>query len=252
MTFTFSSAPTAPLRTLYFQVLVCGLICVAKLACTTPHSPTSQPSSTPRVVAFQPGIRIDYRVPQVEVDGEVILREGPLELFAYAKAPTPKEHESIVLLRSPPEAIFQALGLIGLVPGHPMRYYPETGKTRLPTGDRVEVFIRYERVGEPVEESACAWMMDVGKKQPMAHTHWLFTGSERLSDGALAANIEGTVVTVVDFPSALLALPAPHTAADADLWLSANTSAIPPLGTKVVLILRPVRGPAATQHSTGR
>ncbi len=206
------------------------------LACNRP-APTTQPA-TPRVVDFQPGIRIDYRVPQVEIDGEVILREGALELFAYAKSPTPKEHESIILLRCSPEAIYQALGLIGLTPGKPPRYFPDTKKTRPATGDAVDVFVRYEKNGRTIEESACDWMFDVKRKSPMHRTHWIFTGSERMDDGSFAANIEGTVVTVVDFPSSLLCLPTPHTDADAELWLKANTTAVPPIKTTVALILR--------------
>ncbi len=206
-------------------------------ACNRP-APTTQPS-TPRIVDFQPGIRIDYRVPQVEIDGEIILREGALELFAYAKSPTPKEHESIVLLRSSPEHIYQALGLIGLTPGKPPRYFHETKTQRPATGDAVDVSVRFEKDGKPVEASVCDWMYDLKRKGPMQQTPWLFTGSERNDDGSFAANVEGTVVPVVDFPSSLLCLPTPHTDADADLWLKANTDQIPPLKTKVTLILRP-------------
>lgn len=204
---------------------------------------TSQPAKAPnsrKIVEFAPGMRIDYRVPQVEIDGEVILREGALELFAYAKAPTPKEHESIVLLRTPPHAIYQALGLVGLTPGHPMKYLPEVKKIRPPTGDPVDVFVRYQKNGRTVEESACDWMFDMEKKGPMARTHWIFTGSERLDDGNFAADMDGTVVTVVDFDSSLAALPDLHSDSDAELWLKANTAAIPPVGTSVVLLLRPV------------
>src|SRR5260221_2449117 len=104
------------------------LFALALSSCNEPEgvqqAVTSRPAlaSEPSVVEFAPGLRIDYRVPQVEVDGEVVLREGALELFAYAKAPTPKEHESIVILRTPAHSIYQALGLIGLTPGHPMKY----------------------------------------------------------------------------------------------------------------------------------
>lgn len=207
-------------------------------ACNRP-APTTQPS-TPRIVDFQPGIRIDYRVPQVEIDGEIILREGALELFAYAKSPTPKEHESIVLLRSSPEHIYQALGLIGLTPGKPPRYFHETKTQRPATGDGVDVLVRHDK--EDVEDGetfATDWMFDVKRKGQMQRTHWLFTGSERNDDGSFAANIEGTVVPVVDFPSSLLCLPTPHTDADADLWLKAYTERIPEIGTKVTLIIRP-------------
>jgi hypothetical protein len=220
------------------------LIAVALSSCDEPQgiqpSVTSRPAaaSEPKVVEIAPGLRIDYRVPQVEVDGEIALREGALELFAYAKAPTPKEHESIVILRTPPHSIYQTLGLIGIMPGHPMKYFPEEKKVRPPTGDAVDVFVRYKKKGRVVEESACDWMIDVDKKLPMARTHWLFTGSERLGDGSFAADVEGTVVTVVDFESSLLAMPDLHSESDSELWLRANTAVIPGVGTPVTLILR--------------
>lgn len=194
----------------------------------------------PRIVNYKPGIRIDFRVPQVEIEGEVILRKGALELFAYSKAAVPKEHESIVLLSAPPLSIYEALGLIGLRPGKPPRYFPETGRTRSASGDRVDVLVRYEVDRKIVEVSACRWMLDMDRKEPMRYTHWLFTGSERTEDGAFAANIEGTAVTVVDFPSSLLALPMSHSESNDALWLVANTDVIPKIGTLVTLVLRPV------------
>jgi hypothetical protein len=205
-------------------------------------APTASQPAGARVVDFMPGIRIDYRVPQVEVEASVIVRQGPIELFAYSKAPVPKEHESILLLWASPEAIYQALGLIGLVPGRPMRYFPETGAIRKPSGDPVDVLVRYESGGKTAEVSACDWMIDVTRKEPMERTHWLFTGSDRLDEGTFYANVEGTVVTVVDFDSSVLALADLHTSSNADLWLAANPEAIPPLGTKVTLILRPASG----------
>lgn len=201
--------------------------------------PMVSQTSKPRIVDFKPGIRIDYRVPQVEIEGKVILTQGELELFAYSKAPTPKEHETILLLDPKPEAIYQALGLIGLEPGHPMSYDWETQVTTPPDGDPVDVFVRYDSNGKTVEESACDWMWDVQRNAPMKRTHWLFAGSKRLEDGRFFADIDGTVVTVVNFDSALLALPELHSDSNANLWLTAYTEAIPPIDTKVTLLLRP-------------
>jgi hypothetical protein len=196
----------------------------------------------PRVVDYRKGVRIDYRVPQVEVECEVILREGPLELFAYCKAPTPKEHESILKTPAPASSIYEALGLIGLVPGQTVKYDPETQTARPAKGDPVEVRVRYLKGGQPVEESACDWMQDVRGRRRMPRTTWLFTGSEKNGDGRFAADIEGTLVTVVDFPSSVLSLATSHSSSDEQLWLAAHTPAIPEIGTKVVLLLRPAAG----------
>lgn len=207
---------------------------------TTLHEAPTE-SASPRIVDFQPGIRIDFSIPQVEVEGEVILRRGELELFAYSKAPTPKQHETILLLRSKPESIYHALGLIGLKPGHPVSYDWQTQVTTPAAGDPVDVLVRYESDGKEIEISACDWMLDLKRQRPMARRHWLFAGSTRMEDGQFFADVDGTVVTVVNFNSSLLTLPESHSESNAELWLAANTEAIPAVGTPVTLILRPVK-----------
>lgn len=215
---------------------------MAPLSTLTERQPEpTESASGPRLVDFAPGLRIDYRVPQVEVDCEVILREGDLELFAYARAPVPKEHETILRTSVPAEKIFQALGLIGLQPGKTLKYFHETKTLRPASGDKVDILVRYSSEDGQKAVSACDWMYDVDRKQPMARTHWLFTGSERMEDGTFAANYEGTIVTVVDFPSSLLSLPTSHSDSDDQLWLKANTAAIPAVGTRVVMLLRPAK-----------
>lgn len=226
-------------RNAVIAVLFGGLVAIVGCA-PRPDAKVSEARSTPtgKVVDYGPGLKIDYRVPQVEIDSEVVLRKGALELFAYSRAQVPKEHESILRTNVSCERIYQALGLIGLTPGRPMRYDEKTKMVELPSGDPVDVFVRYEIDGKMREHSACDWMLDAAKKAPMAPTHWLFTGSRREEDGTFAANIEGTLVTVVDFPTSLLGLPASHSESDSQLWLLANTDAIPPVGASVTLILR--------------
>ncbi len=220
----------------------------AGAADTRHHTPPPAPkvrsedvAGGPRVVEFAPGLRIDYAKMQVELDCEVILREAELELLVYAKAPTPKEHETILKTQVQPERIFEALGLLGITPGHPTLYDWETQEITPPKGDPVDIFVRYDREGAAVEHSICDWVLNLRTQQPMVHSPWLFTGGERDDRGRYAADIEGTVVTVVDFPSAVLSVPASHTSADEHLWAAANTPAIPEKGTKVIVLFRPVK-----------
>ena len=50
--------------------------------------------------------------------------------------------------------------------------------------------------------------------------------------------MDGTIVAVVDFDTALIAPASLHTSSNEHLWLVANTSAIPPLGTRCTLLLK--------------
>jgi len=196
-------------------------------------------SSTPRSVAYKPGITLNYEKMRVEIEAKVILRIGELELLAWSIAPTPKEHETILAMQAKSSAIFEALGLIGLTPGSPPRYDWETKTVHPATGDRVDVLVSYKRDGRRVEHSICDWALDKDRDAPMAKRPWVFCGSQRMENGALAADVEGTVVTVVDFPSSLLSLAESHSESNDELWLVANTEAIPEEGTAVTLILQP-------------
>lgn len=195
-------------------------------------------------VAFQPGVAINWGRRQVEVAATVILREGPIELLACS--PRIREHESIVRIEARPYHVYQALGLIGVTPGHPVRW-DETAEKLIPaTGEAVEVLIRYQRAGSPVTVSAWDWLAGAAAGPLELRQPWVFAGSLTGEDGSFGADFEGTVVAVVDFPTALLALGELHTSDNAELWLVPNTQNIPPEGTRCTLLLR-----AASDGATG-
>ena len=114
----------------------------AQLTESRPTPTTTQP----KIIDYQRGVRINWRDREVEVDGQVVLREGALELFACS--PLTREHESIVCVDARPLHIYQALGLIGLNPGRPSYFDPDTRRYYPARGDPVEI--------EVAEASRCA------------------------------------------------------------------------------------------------
>ena len=187
-----------------------------------------------RVVDYAPAVRIDWPNGSVEVDGKVVLREGMLELFACS--PNTREHESIVVLNGRPRRIYEALGLIGLTPGRPVRFDEQSKQWLPPTGDAVRIEVRWEQDGKTKRTDIGSWMRDTKTGQTVPPGVWVFAGSYRTDGNELAADQEGTVVCVVDFSSALIALPELHSADNDALQLRANTARVPPIGTAVTLL----------------
>lgn len=192
-----------------------------------------QPSAGPQ--RFADGVSIDWHRRKVHVEGRITLREGQLELFACS--PRTREHESIVVLDARPMHVFQALGLLGLEAGAPMRYDPETEKWIPPRGEELRVRVRHERDGVTFTDPPEHWMIRTDTKKPPDAIRWVFCGSRTLGNGAFGADSEGTVLALVDFDTALIAVDTLHTSENAALWLAANPDTIPPLGSRCTLLI---------------
>ena len=137
-----------------------------------------------------------------------------------------------------PTHIYQAMGLIGLEPGSPVRYDEIEDRWFAPTGELLQLRVRHSDNGTertiPVER----WLVDVKRGHPPELLRWVFAGSRTLKSGRFGADVDGTVVCVVDFETALIAPGARHSADNEALWLAANTKAIPPTGTTCTLRIR--------------
>jgi hypothetical protein len=205
---------------------------------STPDARNPEPSE-PRRVQYAPFVLIDWAEKAVEVDAEVVLRAGPLELLACS--PHTREHESILRVPARPLRIFEAMGLVGLEPGAPASYDDSRQAWRPAYGSLLDIRIKWKAGTADREQPAHRWLFDVKKDAPVDSIDWVFAGSVE-SGGRFGADIDGTVISVVDFSASLIALGASHSSDNEALWLRAHTEAIPPGGTKCVLVIRAVEG----------
>lgn len=192
-------------------------------------------STSNRSRLFSDGIWIDWSDRQVALEAKVVLRKGSLELLACS--PNTREHESILVVLGRPRDIYHAMGLIGLEPGSPIRFDSQKRHLLPPTGESLLLRIRYEQDGKVRTVPASAWLRHPASKKPIDDVAWVFAGSHSTSDGRFAGDAEGTIVALVDFPAALIAVGGLHTSDNDALWLEAGTEAIPPVGTPCRLII---------------
>jgi hypothetical protein len=240
---TMSGPPSGMVRRgcLLALILVLGLG-MAPSSVRTVGQPADE-STTPKTPAregrardFAPGVRIDWADRAVEVEARVVLREGPLELLACT--PGTREHESILVVRGRPTHIYQAMGLVGLNSGSPVRYDEKEQRLIPPAGQPLDLSIRYDLGGAARTVPAERWLWDVKRRTTPESVPWVFAGSRLLRDGQLGAEADGTVACVVDFSTALIAIGALHTADNEALWLAANAKEIPAVGAPCTLVIR--------------
>jgi hypothetical protein len=194
-----------------------------------------------------PTLRVDMVNRVVEVEAEVVLREGPLELLLCPRRT--KEHESILATEIDPRHFQLALLMVGAVPGSPARFETKSlpnGQTvnemRPPTGQPLKIWVERTRNGRQTRTDARQWVRDAGTQKTLA-APFVFAGSGFATVAGVERPVflanDGDLVCVANFPGAVVDVAIRSSANDAERSFEAYTERIPPVGTKVRVIFEP-------------
>ncbi|NQT16116.1 MAG: hypothetical protein HQ582_25390 [Planctomycetes bacterium] len=196
--------------------------------------------------------------------GRVCQRRAPLELFACMKGS--KEHESVLTVNTEAYVMHAGLLAVGAEPGSPVKFTPEYAPAN---GPEIEITLIWDdESGRRRRARAQDWVQDVAgiyqrfqgvianqfddelnltdqfaacksMQQP-----WVFAGSQFVEDEqtgkrSYLADVEGELICVSNFPSAVLDVPFRSSGSNASLLFETFTERIPALGTPVTLVLEP-------------
>lgn len=172
--------------------------------------------------------------------GQVVLREGPLEHLLCLRGT--KEHESILATRAEARAIHAGLLLTKAEPGHSVKFDP---KFEPPTGSKIRIMLEWtDADGKKQSSDARNWVRNFKTNKPI-DIDWVFGGSLIVEDPRTKkpfyAATEGDYFTVANFASAILDLPVPSSASDAERQFEAYSPHVAPMGTWVWMKLKPVK-----------
>ena len=182
---------------------------------------------------------IDAARKRVVMVGQVCLREGQLEMFA---CPTgTKEHESVLTVPVDAFKVHAALVAVGAEPGNPARFVPSYRPAR---GTEIDIWLFWtDEQGQRRRARAQDWVRHAGTKNSLEHP-WVFGGSGFWKDETTGKEHyqadSGDFICVSNFPTAMLDLPIESSDKAGQLAFDAFTDRIPPLGTKVTIVLKPV------------
>jgi hypothetical protein len=214
------------------------------------EEPATKPAQPPPLASTLPAPRglvrlakdydvwFDPKRKLVVVDGEVVLREGYLEMFACPRGT--KEHESIVAVNCNAQFVHAGLLAAGAVAGRPVQFQPQYVPA---SGTTVDIWILWvDAQGKRHTARAQDWIKNVRTEKELEYT-WVFAGSGFWTDETTRQRYYygdgGDFICVSNFPSATLDLPVQSSQANDQLMFAAFTERIPPRGTKVRLVLVP-------------
>jgi len=175
---------------------------------------------------------------RVVMDGTVCLREGQLEMFACPRGT--KEHEAIVAVDAKAYVVHAALLAIGAEAGGPVQFQPSYKPA---SGSEIDIGIVWtDKQGVVHRDRAQDWILNTKTNKPLEYP-WVFGGSGFWKDDVTGEKYylaeSGDFICVSNFSSAMLDLPVESSQANDELLFQAYTDRIPPIGTRVRVVLTP-------------
>jgi hypothetical protein len=132
---------------------------------------------------------------------------------------------------------------VGARPGTPVKFDPQYEPAK---GTRIDIDVEWtDSDGKKHTVPAQQMIKQIKTGKAMSY-HWVFAGSAFWTDEQTGKRYYyadgGELVCVSNFATAMLDLPVQSSESNEGLLFMAFTENIPPLGTKVRLILKPERG----------
>jgi|TARA_B100001750_G_C15494546_1_gene593336 hypothetical protein len=177
-------------------------------------------------------IWFDSKQKSVLLKTKVVMRRGALEMLLCSKGS--KEHESVLAVDSRATLLHAALLLAEAKPGSPVQFVPEY---RSATGSEIEISLSWRDRSDKVHKvCAQSWIRNVETGKELEYP-WVFAGSEFREGRYLAES--GDLICVANFTTAMMDLPVSSSQGNNALLFEAFTERIPPVGTEVIVFLKP-------------
>jgi len=184
-------------------------------------------------------IWIDFKAKQVAVGGTICLNEGSLEMFVCPL--NTKEHESIIAANALASEIHAALIALNVQPGQPCQWAPEYKPAFGPIIN-IDIWWTDEKTNQLVKKPAKSFIRDSKTKTAMTHD-WVFGGSQIHVDQESGEKFYygdgGEMICLSNFSTAMMDLTVESSQSSDGLLFEAFTENIPPVGTKVYVVMTP-------------
>ena len=182
-------------------------------------------------------IWINHTTKQVMVRGRICLRVGGLEMFACPG--NSKAHESVIAAEAKSSEIHACFVALGFDPGKPVQWDPEYTTA---TGPAINLLVKWKS-GEFLKEINAKQMVKISGTDKTLENDWVFGGSQEFTDNVTGDKIyyadSGEMICLSNFSTAMMDVPIRSSDAADGLMFEANTPNIPPVNTKVYMVLTP-------------
>src|SRR4051812_27607998 len=150
-------------------------------------------------------VRLNTSARTLTLPATVNMTEGNVEYFLVTGAG--KTHESVFRTDAEPYHIHLGMLLLG-AKGKGTNQFPQD-KTKIPPGDPISIEVLWKRGEKGRRLRAEELVLDRAAGKKMQHVDWIYNGSEINAEG-FAAQQNGSIVSLIDDPEALINNPLPR------------------------------------------
>ncbi len=184
-------------------------------------------------------IWIDFKAKQVVVGGTICLNEGALEMFVCPGES--KAHESVIAANALASEVHASMIALNVPPGQPCQWDPQYKPAHGPIID-IDILWMDEKTNQLIKRSAKSFIRDTHTEKAMTHD-WVFGGSQIYVDPDTGERIYyadgGEMICLSNFSTAMMDLTIESSDSDEGRVFEAFTENIPPVGTKVYVVMTP-------------
>ncbi len=238
-------------------------VCVLAAIAQQDGKPSATNKPKPRADANAHEIKIDLKNRRITFEADVCRRfapdsNSPADLEVFVSKWQEKTHESILHTKVSGWKIHAGLVAMGLTRGKPAKWEydieEEEGKLYPPRGGEVAVRLRWKDDSGKVRTAKASDWIQASQKNVKVPDRWVFVGSEVIPGVGYVADLGrdyggGVFISTSNFAGAIIDVPFTSSADNAELFFRSVPAAIPPVGTKVEVIVEPVKGAEKAAHA---
>ncbi|MEO8425628.1 MAG: YdjY domain-containing protein [Verrucomicrobiota bacterium] len=197
------------------------------------HTVTNSPLRKIDTGVFEIGnVRLDKNQRTIRFPAVVNMDQGAVEYLLVNESG--KVHESVFRTEAEPYHIHLATLLVGAKESIAHSAGTATNTPPL-AGNTVSISASWKTSGGESNSRGEDLIFNIQTRSAMSRGAWVYTGS-RIVEGTFLAQRDGSVVSIISDPDALINNPRPGREND-EIW-QVNTNAVPPAGTPVQITIK--------------
>ncbi len=177
-------------------------------------------------------VRFDKQKRRITFPAVVNMDQGLVEYFAVNAVG--KLHESVQKTYTQAADIHVAALLLGAKGAQTNLTVQQFDSGEIP-GDKIQLLVMWKKDGTEKSVRAEELIYNSQRKGPMTRGPWVYNGSQVI-DGTFIAGRDGSLVSIISDPFALVNSPRPGREND-EIW-QVNTNTVPPMSTPVEVVIQ--------------